>query len=158
MVIKKISRLSLITQSADCLYRDVRLEHLWLVVLLRGLSWTVATWTSWASVVTTWSSWTSVIAAWTTVTLLTAWTSVSAWLALWLNVSLRLLEESLARESHLACLLIDLEELDVYLVTDLEDILYLLGLLPSDLRYVEEAFLTREDLYECTELEDRNDL
>ena len=133
MVIKKISRLSLITQSADCLCRDVRLEHLWLVVLLCSLSWTLATWTSWTSVIATWSSWTSVIAAWATVTLLTAWTSVSAWLALWLNVSLWLLEESLARESHLACLLIDLEELDVYLVTDLEDILYLLSLLPSDL-------------------------
>ena len=112
---------------------NVRLEHFWLVVLLRCLSWTVAAWASWTSVVTTWTSWASVIAAWTTVTLLTAWTSVSAWLALWLNVSLWLLEESLARKSHLAALLVDLEELNVYLVTNLEDILYLLSLLPSDL-------------------------
>jgi hypothetical protein len=113
---------------------NVRLEHLWFVVLLRCLSRTVATWTSWASVIAAWASVASaVVTTWTTVTLLTAWTSVSAWLALWLNVSLWLLKESLARESHLACLGVDLEELHIYLVTNLEDILYLLSLLPSDL-------------------------
>ena len=114
----------------------VRLEHLWLVVLLycRSVSWTVATWTLRASVVTTWTTVvTTVVAAWATVTLLTTRTSVSAWLALWLNISLWLLEESLARKSHLAALLVDLEELNVYLVTNLENVLNLLSLLPSDL-------------------------
>ena len=71
--------------------------------------------------------------AWSAVAVIAAWTSVSAWLALWLNISLWLLEESLARESHLACLLVDLEELHVYLVTYMKNVLYLLGLLPVDL-------------------------
>jgi hypothetical protein len=110
------------------------LEHLWLIVLLRCLSRTLAAWTLRASVVTAWTAVVAtVVAAWTTVTLLTTWTSVSAWLTLRLNVSLRLLEESLAGESHLACLGINLEELHVYLVTNIEDILNLLSLLPSDL-------------------------
>ena len=112
----------------------VRLEHLWLVVMLWSLSWTLTAWSAWASVITAWTSVASaVIAAWATVTLLTTWTSVSAWLALWLNVSLWLLEESLAGKSHLAALLVDLEELYVYLVTYMKNILYLLSLLPSDL-------------------------
>ena len=111
------------------------LEHLWLVVLLWSICWTLlATWTSWASVVATWATVvTTVVAAWATIALLTTWTSVSAWLALWLNVSLWLLEESLAGKSHLAALLVDLEELHVYLVTNLENVLNLLSLLPSDL-------------------------
>ncbi len=111
------------------LCRDV-LEHLWLVVLLWSLSRTLTTWTSWASVIAAWT--TVVITTWTAVVatvVVTAWTSVSAWLALWLYISLWLLKESLAGESHLAALLIDLEELHVYLVAYLEDILYLLGLL-----------------------------
>ena len=117
-----------------CLRGPFLLEHLWFVVLLRGLSWTLTTWASWTSVIATWTSVASaVIAAWATVTLLTTWTSVSAWLALWLNVSLWLLEESLARKSHLTALLVDLEELNVYLVTNLKNVLYLLSLLPSDL-------------------------
>ena len=111
------------------------LEHLWFVVLLWSISWTLlATWASWTSVIAAWTSVASaVIAAWTTVALLTTWTSVSAWLALWLNISLWLLDESLAGKSHLAALLVDLEELNVYLVTNLENVLYLLSLLPSDL-------------------------
>ena len=113
------------------------LEHLWLVVLLLwSVSLTVATWTSWASVIAAWATvvvttWTAVVVA--TVVVVTTWTSISAWLALRLNVSLRLLEESLAGKSHLACLLVDLEELHVYLVTYMKNVLYLLGLLPVDL-------------------------
>ena len=125
----KLSRLFLVFG------QDV-LEHLWLVVLLCcwSVSWALATWTLRASVVAAWATVVAtVIAAWATVTLLTTWTSVSAWLALRLDISLRLLEESLARKSHLAALLIDLEELNVYLVTNLENVLYLLSLLPSDL-------------------------
>ena len=112
------------------------LEHLWLVVLLWSISRTVATWTSWASVIAAWATvvvttWTAVVVA--TVVVVATWTSVSAWLALRLNISLWLLDEGLARESHLACLLVDLEELHVYLVTNMKNILYLLCLLPVDL-------------------------
>ena len=111
------------------------LEHLWLVVLLWSISWALlAAWASWASVVAAWATVvTTLVAAWATATLLTTWTSVSAWLALWLNITLWLLDESLARKSHLAALLVDLEELYIYLVTNLENVLYLLSLLPSDL-------------------------
>ena len=76
------------------------LEHLWLVVLLWGISRALlATWTAWASVIAAWATvivttWTAVVVA--TVVVLTTWTSVSAWLALRLDISLRLLEESLA--------------------------------------------------------------
>ena len=111
------------------------LEHLWFVVLLvvfyRSVT-TVAARTSRASVV---AAWTSVVTTWSAsvVAAVVAWSAVSAWLALRLDISLRLLEECLAGESHLAGLLVDLEELHVNLVADMEDILYLLGLLPSNL-------------------------
>ena len=116
-----------------CYISDV-LEHLWLVVLLWSVSRTVAARTSWASVIAAWATVASaVVTTWSAVAVIATWTSVSAWLALRLNISLWLLEESLARESHLACLLVDLEELHVYLVTYMKNVLYLLGLLPVDL-------------------------
>ena len=121
--------------SGSLLYhcQDV-LEHLWLVAWLVVLERTLTTWTSWASVIATWSA--AVLTTRTTVVttvVVTAWTTVSAWLALRLNVSLRLLKERLAGESHLTSLLVDLEELYIYLVSYVKNILYLLGLLPVDL-------------------------
>lgn len=121
--------------SGSLLYlcQDV-LEHLWLVAWLVVFERTLTTWTSCASVLATWSA--AVLTTRTTVVttvIVTAWATVSARLALRLDVSLRLLEESLAGESHLACLLVDLEELHIYLVTYVKNILYLLGLLPIDL-------------------------
>ena len=73
------------------------LEHLWLVVLLWSICWTLlATWTSWASVIAAWA--TVVITTWAAsiVTTVIAWTLVASWLALRLNISLRLLDKDSA--------------------------------------------------------------
>ena len=56
-----------------------------------------------------------------------------AWTALRLHIAFRLRGEGAHGESHLAGLRIYLQELHVDLLTDGEDILYIIGLVPSDL-------------------------
>ena len=57
----------------------------------------------------------------------------SAWTTLRLYVAFRLRSEGAHRESHLACLGIDLKEFHVNFLTNCKDILYILCLVPSDL-------------------------
>ena len=124
---------------------------------------------TWTSSVVTWGTAiipavTSAVIAWTSsvitaitsatvISMVVTWTSRST---LRLYITFRFLCESTHRKSHLAGLLVDFKKFDIHFVTYIEDISHILSLVPSDLRHVEQTFLSREDLYECTEIKDRN--
>ena len=93
-----------------------------------------------------------------TVVAVIALAAISARLALRLNISFRLLYECPHRETHLTGLGIDLKEFDIHFVAHLEHVLDLISLGPGNLGYVEQTFLSRENLHEGAELKDGNDL
>ena len=71
-----------------------------------------------------------------------------------LNIAFRFRKQGLHGKTHLAGLLVDLEELDIYFIAELYNILDLFGLLPSHLGNVEQAFLARKYLYKGSEVLD----
>ena len=82
--------------------------------------------------------------------------SVETGLALMLHPSFGCGQQGPAGESHLAGLLVNLEELDIHLVAYLKYILHLVDLLVVELGNVQQAFLAGQNLHESTELEDRH--
>lgn len=100
------------------------------------------------------------IPAWST-TIISARAAVSTLrtrFALRLYITFRLLCQCAHRKTHLSCLGINLKKLDIDFIAGLEDILNLLCLVPGNLTDMEKAFLSRENLDECTELKDAYNL
>ena len=80
-----------------------------------------------------------------------AWLTLAAWTALTLLVTLGLLKENLARELELACLGVNLQKLNLELVTLVDaGLFHCLETLPVNLRDVQQTILARHELNECT--------
>lgn len=96
---------------------------------------------------TTWTT----IATVTTLTAVTTLATLWTWTTLALYITLGLLEKHAARELELAGLRIDVNKLNLKLVTLLDaSLLDSLKTLPVDLRDVEQTVLSRHELYEAT--------
>ena len=78
--------------------------------------------------------------------------------AFWLDIAFRLFDEGFAGKSHLVCLRVDLERLDIHFISYAEDIFDLVGLAPVYLRNVEQSLLAWKNLDECSEFKDGYDL